>query len=89
MKITDEKMTKAALTTRYVINQGSPIVNVIFDEDGDWQFLGEEEIDESDAVVVSIREILEHDITLCGIPELNYGQSAVRDNINAPWTVEL
>ncbi len=89
MKITDEKMTNAALTTRYVINEGSPIVNVIYDEDGDWQFLGKEKIDESDAVIVSIKQIIEHDSTLCNIPALSCGQSAVRDNINTPWRVEL
>jgi hypothetical protein len=30
------------LTTRYVVKNNSPVVNVICDEDGDWQFLGAE-----------------------------------------------
>ncbi len=87
MKPIDEKPNKAVLTTRYVINN-SPVVCVIYDEDGDWQFLGTEEIDESDAVVLSMEEIMKHDGSLCNVPELECGQSAVRENIHSPWRIE-
>lgn len=88
MKPIDEKHTKAVLTTRYVVKNNSPIVNVIYDEDGDWQFLGKEEIDESDAIVISMEEMIRHDGTLCSVPELEYGQSVVRKNIHSPWWIE-
>ena len=38
----DENCYTATLTTRYVVKNNSPVVNVICDEDGDWQFLGAE-----------------------------------------------
>ena len=47
MKPIDETRNKAVLTTRYVVKNNSPVVTVIYDEDGDWQFLGTEEIDEN------------------------------------------
>lgn len=40
MQRIDENPNKAVLTTRYVIKNNSPVVCVIYDEDGDWQFLG-------------------------------------------------
>lgn len=42
MKITEENKNKSAITTKYVVNNNSIIVSVFYDEDGDWQFLGEE-----------------------------------------------
>ena len=61
MKPIDENRNKAVLTTRYVVKNNSSVVTVIYDEDGDWQFLGAEEIDESDAVVLSMKEMIKHD----------------------------
>lgn len=66
----------------------SSVVTVIYDEDGDWQFLGAEEIDESDAVVLSMKEMIKHDGTLYNVPELECGQSAVRENIHSPWRIK-
>jgi len=88
MKPIDEKPNTAVLTTCYVIKNNSPIVNVIYDEDGDWQFLGKEEIDESDAVIISMEEIIKHDSSLCNVPELECGQSVMRENIHSPWQIE-
>ena len=88
MKPIDENRNKAVLTTRYVVKNNSPVVTVIYDEDGDWQFLGEEEREESDAGVLSRKEMRNHDGTLYNIPELECGQSAVRENIHSPWQIE-
>ncbi len=88
MKITDEKPNKACLTTKYVMYDDSPIISVYYDDDGDWQFLGKEEVGEEDAFVLSIEQILEHDPTLKDLPNLNIGQSAYRDNFNSPWCIE-
>ncbi len=88
MKPIDENRNKAVLTTRYVVKNNSPVVTVIYDEDGDWQFLGAEEIDENDAVVLSMKEMIKHDGTLYNVPELECGQSAVRENIHHPWRIK-
>jgi hypothetical protein len=50
--------------------------------------LGAEEIDESDAVVLSMKEMIKHDGTLYNVPELECGQSAVRENIHSPWRIK-
>ena len=55
MKIIEENKNKSAITTKYVVNNNSIIVSVFYDEDGDWQFFGKEEVSEEDAIVVGGR----------------------------------
>ena len=70
MKIIEENKNKSAITTKYVVNNNSIIVSVFYDEDGDWQFLGEEEVSEEDAIVVSIQEMIDIDKSLVNLPDL-------------------
>ena len=88
MKLIEEPKNKAAITTRFVVKEGSVITFVSLDEDGDWQFLGDEDVEEKDAFIISIEQILEMDKTLKNIPELQKGQSAFRINLDSPWQVK-
>lgn len=75
-------------TTKYVLKKGSPIVRVLHDEDGDWQFLGNEDnLQETDAMVVSLGEIIEFDVTLLEIINLPIGKQALRDNTGEVWHI--
>ena len=87
MKITEENKNKSAITTKYVVNNNSIIVSVFYDEDGDWQFLGEEEVSEEDAIVVSIQEMIDIDKSLVNLPELKEGESAYRKNKESIWLI--
>ena len=76
-------------TTKYVIKNGSPIVRVIHDEDGDWQFLGNEKnLQETDAMIVSLSEIIEFDKTLIDVINLPIGKQAFRDNVGNTWHIQ-
>lgn len=45
----------AVVTTRFIIDDNSPIVSVFKDDEGEWQFYGKEEnILEEDAQVISL-----------------------------------
>lgn len=87
MKIIEENKNKSAITTKYVVNNNSIIVSVFYDEDGDWQFLGEEEVSEEDAIVVSIQEMIEIDKSLVNLPDLKEGESAYRKNKESIWLI--
>jgi len=87
MKITEEDKNKSAITTKYVVNNNSIIVSVFYDEDGDWQFLGEEEVSEEDAIVVSIQEMIDIDKSLVNLPDLKEGESAYRKNKESIWLI--
>lgn len=76
------------ITTKYVINNNSPIIRVMHEEDGDWQFLGKEEnLSESDAFVLSLEEILCLDNTLQDVLSLPLGKQAYRTSSKDSWFV--
>ena len=87
MKIIEENKNKSAITTKYVVNNNSIIVSVFYDEDGDWQFLGEEEVSEEDAIVVSIQEMIDIDKSLVNLPDLKEDESAYRKNKESIWLI--
>ncbi|MDR2781003.1 MAG: hypothetical protein LBB21_00885 [Holosporaceae bacterium] len=88
MKLVEEIKNKTVITTKYVINNNSPIISVFYDEDGDWQFFGAEEVGEEDARIVSVQQILETDKTLANMPSLSKGQSAFRTSKESLWEVQ-
>lgn len=76
------------ITTKYVINNNSPIIRVIHEKDGDWQFLGKEEnLSESDAFVLSLEEILCLDNTLQDVLHFPLGKQAYRTSPKGNWIV--
>jgi len=92
MKIIEENINKKAITTKYVVKNNSTIVSVFYDEDGDWQFfgeeeVGEEEVGEEDAIVVSIQQMINIDKSLNNLPDLKEGESAYRKNKEAIWQI--
>jgi hypothetical protein len=78
----------AVFTTKYVVKDGSPIVYVSHDSEGDWQFLGAEtDVQMENSMLVSLGEIIEMDTSikeLLGIPRF---AEAHRKNKNSKWEV--
>lgn len=80
----------AVITTKFIIEDGSPIVSVFKDTEGDWQFFGKEEnITEEDARVVSLREILELDSSIKDVLFMSNGMQAWRENYNEEWKISV
>jgi hypothetical protein len=79
---------QAVITTKFVVFKKSPILYVYRDDDGTWQFLGpEENLNEEDASVVSLEEILQLDPTLEKILNININCEARRRDINSEWII--
>lgn len=88
MKLKEEQKNKSVLTTSYVLTNGSPVIFVLYDEDGDWQLFGEEDVtDDEDAYLVSVDEILEMEPALRKLPDLQPGQAATREKDNTRWFI--
>jgi hypothetical protein len=87
MKLAEDDKLKAVITTKYVMKNGSPVTEVYYDDDGDWQFFGTEECGEDDAVVISVQQIIDSDSTLADLPDLKKGQKACRTGKNADWEI--
>jgi len=77
----------AVITTTQVIRDGQPVLYVSHDlDDGSWQFhTGDEHVYERDAMVVTLSEMIERDLSLAELHDLPFGWIAVRDSRDASW----
>jgi hypothetical protein len=81
----NEPKNLAVFSIRQIIFDQKPILFVTHDEDGDWQFLGTETPLASDAVIVSLAEIVELDSSIKMLSGLQAGWEAWRSNRNDGW----
>jgi hypothetical protein len=85
MKVEEIPSNTAVFTTRFVIAENSPILYVTCDSDGDWHFMGDDDVTEEDAKLVSIKNILDLDNTLKDLPPLEEGYRAIRESKDDEW----
>ena len=71
-------------TTRQWLELGKPILKVVHEYDGDWQFLTGDQISE-DGKLVSLAEMVKSDKTLNEVFDLDYGEEAEREHIGGEW----
>ena len=76
----------AVITVAQVLRGALPILYVAHDEDdGGWQFLTGEAVEVSDAMVVGLGEIVEHDPSLAELADLPTGWCATRADRLSAW----
>ncbi|MBO2007971.1 hypothetical protein [Hymenobacter negativus] len=71
-------------TTRPVL-EGLPILRVVHDDDGSWQFLCDTTYDVADLKVVALEAIVKRDPTVNELFQLNYGWHALREAVGEKW----
>ena len=86
MKITDDDFWKPLIAPVAVIEGKEPILQVSLDEEGDWAAFGD--TDSEDLDCMSLEEALAMDPSLASLPNLQLGQTAWRDDVNAEWQIE-
>lgn len=77
----------AVIATRQVVEGEDWIAYVSHDEDdGSWQFHRSSKLSAAkDAIVVSLREVVERDPTISDLADLPRGWCAWRDSVTSPW----
>lgn len=75
----------ACITVREIMAGTRPILEAHRDADGDWQFLPGVEVGEADAMVVSLKELLERDESVAEVADMKPGSFATRASDTAPW----
>ena len=82
-------LTTYVFTTKAIVYDKNPILRVIYDNDGDWQFLdGQKDLKVEDAMLISLGEILQLDSSLDSIvPLLNPGEMAIRKRQDSSWII--
>ena len=79
-----EAKNLGVFTTRQCLEFNQPILRVVHDHDGDWQFLtGNQEPE--DIRLVALEQMILRDSSLNEVFDLDYGQTAERVSINNSW----
>lgn len=79
-----EKENLGVFTTKQWLEENKPILNVVHDSDGDWQFLTGKQTEE-DIKLVALIELIQKDLTLNEVFDLDYGEEARRKFIGDKW----
>ena len=82
----DDGPDTAAFTTAHVIIDLKPVVHVVRNSEGNWQFLSSEGADESQIKTVVLRTVLSRHPDLRQIADLPLGWEAWRANASTPWS---
>lgn len=79
-----EPKNLATFTTRQWLELKKPILRVVHDQDGDWQFLTGDQMPE-DIKIVALEQLVLRDKTLNDVFDLDYGEAAERDSVGGKW----
>lgn len=71
-------------TTRQWLELDKPILRVVHDTDGDWQFLTGDQLPE-DVKLVALEQMVIKDRTLNEVFDLDYGEEAEREFVGGEW----
>jgi hypothetical protein len=74
-------------TTKGLIRTKEPILVVIHDQDGDWQFLGAQPVSDTNCSVVGLGAIVDYDPTVNAVASMARGSTATRFAAHQPWTI--
>lgn len=79
-----EPKNLTTFTTRQWLEENKPILRVVHDEEGDWQFLTGDQL-EDDIRIVALEQLILKDNTLNQVFDLEYGEEAERESIGGKW----
>ena len=79
-----EAKTLGVFTTRQWIEENMPILRVVHDDDGDWQFLTGDQMPE-DIRLVCLEQMILKDGTINDVFNLDYGEEAERTSVGGKW----
>ncbi|HZY80609.1 MAG TPA: DUF4262 domain-containing protein [Cyclobacteriaceae bacterium] len=79
-----EPKNLVAFTTRQWLDLRQPILRVVHEYNGDWQFLTGDQGPE-DIKIVALQQLVLRDDTLNEIFDLGYGEEASRESLGARW----
>ena len=83
----DQEPRVAALTTRQVLEEGFPILQVVhYSDDEDWAFTCGTSNANEDARLIAMEEAMKIDPTIAEVADLPLGWCASRTHIGGPWS---
>ncbi len=80
----NEPKNLTAFTSRQWLEEGKPILRVVHDTEGDWQFLTGDQMAD-DIRIVALEQIVTKDKSLNEVFDLDYGEEAEREIVGGKW----
>jgi hypothetical protein len=74
-----------AITTKRIVYEGEPILGVVHETDGDWQFVDNGPLELDDVLLVHLGHIVDHHPEVLEVADLGPGWQAWRDDAKSPW----
>ena len=87
MTLKEDESWKPVITTQQILDGEDDIVCITLDEEGDWEALGNLDIDDENLDAVSVDDIRQLDPTVDEMPDISSGQSAIRLSKGSPWSI--
>ena len=88
MKSFQESLDTAVFTTRFVLEEHSPILFVFHYDDGSWQFTGaEDNLSDEDFKIISLGEMIEIDKSIIELSSLPINSEAKRTSAMSAWRI--
>ena len=81
----DDAENTAVITLTRIVDGSQPILYVVHDEDGDWQFLDGSDVSEEDASTVSLKNVATRDPSIKALADLPAGWAAERTHVGQEW----
>lgn len=81
-----EPKNQAVFTTAGIIEEGLPILRVIHDDEGEWQFHCEFVTSIEDARLVCLKTVVESHPSVTELADLPQGWTATRESADKPWS---
>ena len=75
----------ACFSCQHVVTSGQPILSVMHDHDGSWQFLCGQDHREADAKIISLKQVTEIDPSINELYEMPAGVGADRATKESEW----
>jgi hypothetical protein len=85
-----ENLNTAVFTTRFVIEDNSPLLFVFHYDDNTWQFSGgETNLTDDDFRVVSLGEMIEYDKSILELENMPINSEAMRLDEKSSWRITV
>ena len=81
----DDAENAAVISFTRIMDGSQPILYVVHDEEGDWQFLDGGDVSEEDAATVSLKRVAQHDPSVKSLADLPVGWAAERAGVDQEW----
>ena len=72
--------------TAQVLERAEPILHVVHDENGEWQFIGCSDGTVQNGRVIALQEAVELDPSVLQLADMPIGWNALRHSPERPWT---